>query len=376
MFDARAGAGLTEISAMMARSLADPACKLKRPRRSAAVLFRGGAAAFTLVATMAPAEAAVPTPDRGNLTATIDSYRRPTDIPSPAGNPTTPAKAELGKMLFFDPRLSGSGTISCGTCHNPSLGWQDGLAKGVGQKGGQLGRRTPTILNTAWGEPMFWDGRARTLEDQAKGPLASETEMNMPHAQVVAQIKATPGYARAFALAYPLRPIDIDTVAMAIAAYERTVVSAPAPFDRWVAGDDGAISPAARRGFVVFNGKAGCVSCHSGWRFTDDGFHDIGLPDADLGRGKLMPNLQIMQHAFKTPTLRNTAERAPYMHDGSMATLEVVVDHYDHGFVNRPSLASQMKPLGLTAQERSDLLAFLHTLSSADEKVTLPTLPR
>jgi cytochrome c peroxidase len=310
------------------------------------------------------------------LATLLETYRRPDQVPEPADNRYTAAKVELGKMLFFDPRLSGSGNISCGTCHNPSLGWQDGLAKGVGAKGGQLGRRTPTILNSAWSEPLFWDGRAATLEAQAKGPLASAAEMNMPHAEVVAEISSIPGYVKAFSTAYPGEAITIDAVAKAIAAYERTVVSAPAPFDRWVAGDDKAVSESVKRGFVVFNGKAQCASCHSGWRLTDDGFHDIGLPDADLGRGKLMPSLTILQHAFKTPTLRNIAERAPYMHDGSLPTLEAVIDHYDHGFVARPSLSSQIKPLTLSQQEREDMLAFLRALSSEDQKVSLPVLPR
>jgi cytochrome c peroxidase len=313
---------------------------------------------------------------RASLSKLITLYKRPIAPPSPPDNPTTAAKVELGKMLFFDPRLSGQGTISCGTCHNPSLGWQDGLVKGVGTKGGQLGRRTPTILDTAWSRPLFWDGRAATLEAQAKGPLAAEAEMNMPHAMVVQTLTAIPGYVAAFNASYPGETITIDTVAKAIAVFERTVVSKQAPFDRWVAGDNKAISEEAKRGFVVFNGKAGCASCHSGWRLTDDGFHDVGLPDADLGRGKLMPSVNILQHAFKTPTLRNTADRAPYMHDGSLPTLEAVIDHYDHGFVTRSSLSSQMKPLSLNFGDKADLEAFLFTLSSKDDKVTLPTLPR
>ena len=312
----------------------------------------------------------------GQVSKFMQGYRRPADTPSPSDNPTTPAKVALGKALFFDPRLSGSGAISCASCHNPSLGWQDGLPKGVGDHGGRLGRHTPTILNVAWAEPLFWDGRAETLEAQAKGPMASPAEMNMPHDGVVAQVKSVAGYRVAFAVAFPGQPINIDNVAKAIAAYERTVVSARAPFDEWMDGDDGAVSESAKRGFALFNTTAKCSSCHTSWRFTDDGFHDIGLPGDDPGRAKFMPGITPLEHAFKTPTLRNIAERGPYMHDGSLATLDAVVDHYDHGFVNRPSLADQMKPLHLSAQDKADLVAFLRSLTSHDEAVTAPALPR
>ncbi|MCE3288446.1 MAG: putative di-heme cytochrome c peroxidase [Caulobacter sp.] len=331
---------------------------------------------FAAVAAIAFVAIAAPVLAGGDqIQVLLQDYRRPASIPAPADNPITQAKADLGKALFFDPRLSGSGAISCASCHNPSLGWEDGLAKGVGHKGTELGRHTPTILNTAWAEPLFWDGRATTLEEQAKGPLASSAEMNMPHADVVKAVAGIPGYRKAFAAAYPGEPIDIDTIAKAIATYERTVVSADAPFDRWARGDAGAISESAQRGFVLFNTTAKCSTCHSGWRFTDDGFHDIGLAGDDMGRGKIMPGLTILERAFKTPTLRNIAERAPYMHDGSQATLEAVVDHYDKGFVQRASLSDSIKPLNLSAQDRADLVAFMRTLSSQDAPVSLPNLP-
>jgi cytochrome c peroxidase len=328
-----------------------------------------GAAAFSFGAAYAAST-------QVSLQTLALDYKRPTDLPAPADNRPTAQRVALGKALFFDPRLSGSGAIACSTCHNPSFNWQDGQALGVGDHGGRLGRRTPTILNLAWSEPFFWDGRAPTLEAQAKGPMASTAEMNMPHDGVVAAVKRVPAYRAAFAAAYPGEALDIDAVAKAIAAYERTVVSGEAPFDRWVAGDARAMSPAAVRGFAVFTGKGNCASCHSSWRFTDDGFHDIGMPDADLGRAKIMPGLTILEHAFKTPTLRNIAERAPYMHDGSVATLEAVMDHYDHGFVRRASLSDQIKPLELTAQEKADVIAFLQALSSDDAPVAFPLLPR
>jgi cytochrome c peroxidase len=315
-------------------------------------------------------------PSRAGVAKWIGAYKRPTSIPDSASNPSTPAKVALGKALFFDPRMSGSGAISCATCHNPALGWQDALATGLGHHGTQLARHTPTIIDVAWVEPLFWDGRAETLEDQAKGPLANPNEMDMPHADVVKAVKDVTGYQTAFAAAFPGEEITIDTVAKAIASYERTVVSGEAPFDHWVDGDDRAITASAKRGFVVFNDKGNCSACHSGWRFTDDGFHDIGLASADIGRAKILPGVPVLEHAFKTPTLRNIASRAPYMHDGSLKTLDEVIDHYDRGFVQRPSLAPEMKQLNLSARDKKDLIAFLDTLSSDDGDVTVPELPR
>jgi cytochrome c peroxidase len=240
----------------------------------------------------------------------------------------------------------------------------------------QLGRRTPTVLNTAWASSLFWDGRAATLEEQALGPITSPGEMNMDMSGMLEKIKAVEGYRQMFAKAYPGEPISEQTVAKAIATYERTLVSGKAPFDEWIEGDDDAISPAAKRGFAIFNGKGNCAACHSTWRFTDDSFHDIGVPGEDIGRGKFL-KLDTMQYAFKTPTLRNVDQRAPYMHDGSEATLAEVIALYDKGGrVKRASLSPEMKPLNLTAAEKLDLEAFLHSLTSQDGPVLLVSLPR
>jgi cytochrome c peroxidase len=176
---------------------------------------------------------------------------------------------------------------------------------------------------------------------------------------------------------FPGKAITVDSIAAAIASYERTIVSGAAPFDRWVSGDEQAISDSAKRGFVLFNGKANCAVCHAGWRMTDDGFHDIGLADStDRGRAGIAPGIPQLEHAFKTPTLRNITQRAPYMHDGSVATLAEVIDHYDTGFVKRPSLDAEMHPLKLTPAEKADLLAFLDTLTSVDAPAVIPVLPQ
>jgi cytochrome c peroxidase len=304
-------------------------------------------------------------------------YARPASIPFPDDNPYSDAKYELGRKLFFDPRLSGSGVTSCATCHNPAFNWGDGLAKGVGQAHKPLGRKTPTILNLAWDSLYFWDGRAGSMEQQALMPISSPAEMNMPHDVMIKRLDGVPAYRPLFLKAFPgdAAPISTANIARAIATFERKVVSGTAPFDRWLAGDEKAISASAKHGFELFNGKANCAACHSGWNFSDGSFHDIGLPDEDVGRGKILP-LPTMKHAFKTMGLRNIAQRYPYMHDGSLPTLAAVIDHYDGKFTRRDSLDDFMKPLNLDPQERADLIAFLQTLTSDDAPVAIPVLPR
>ncbi len=305
------------------------------------------------------------------------SYDRPSEIPFPEDNPFTEAKAKLGQTLYFDPRLSRSNMQSCASCHNPSFAWGDGLPKGVGDHMKELGRRSPTILNAAWSEALMWDGRFDTLEEQALGPIEAGVEMNMPLDDLIAKLGKIQEYRDLFAAAFDGEDaISGDKIALAIATYERTVVSGEAPFDRWIKGDEAAISASAERGFHLFNGKANCASCHSGWRFTDDSFHDIGLADSDVGRGEHLPGIVSMQHAFKTPGLRNIDQRGPYMHDGSLTTLQEVIDHYDEGGIKRPSLSDEMKPLGLTEQEKHDLVAFMEVLTSEDAPVTFVQLPR
>jgi cytochrome c peroxidase len=315
--------------------------------------------------------------DATTLTKLKAKYRRPASIPYPEENAHRPERELLGRTLFFDPRLSGSSAMSCATCHHPGLSWGDGLPTAIGSNMQPLARRTPTLLNLAWAPALFWDGRAETLEDQAMGPIASAAEMNMKLDDMIARLNAIAGYRPLFARAYPGEAISQDTVAKAIATFERGIVSGQAPFDRWIAGDPQALSPAARRGFALFNGKARCGTCHTGWRFTDDGFYDIGVNDDDIGRGKLLPMIPLTHYAFKTPTLRNVARRAPYLHDGSAQTLEDVIALYDRGGeVRRPSLSPEIKPLALTSTEKKDLVAFMEALTSQDAEIRVPTLPR
>jgi len=303
-------------------------------------------------------------------------FRRPASIPFPKDNPYTPEKAALGKKLYFDTRISVTSAQSCGSCHSPSFGWGDGLDVGVGYGMHRLGRHSPTVVNAAWSNIFMWDGRLPTLEDQALGPIQAAGEMNMPLDKLMPRLGSIAEYKPLFASVFPQEGMTPKTIAKAIATYERTIVSEPAPFDAWIDGDEKAISEEAKRGFVVFNGKAQCAACHEGWNFTNEGFQDIGLPSDDVGRGQYLSGVIKMQHAFKTPSLREITYRSPYMHDGSLATLEQVVDHYDSGGVDRPSRSDLMRPLNLTAQEKSDLVAFLKSLSSNLTPTAAPVLPR
>lgn len=313
--------------------------------------------------------------ETANLEALKQKFHRPASIPFPKDNPYTDAKAELGHALFFDPRLSGANTMSCASCHNPALGWKDGLSLGVGHDAKKLGRATPTVLNLAWADLLMWDGRKADLEDQATGPIESEAEMGQPVPALLAELAEIPGYRKMFRDAFGRDEITKENLSKAIATFERTLVSNKAPFDRWIDGNQAAISESAKRGFVTFNGKGNCAACHSGWRFTDDGFHDIGLKSADVGRGGQVPGEPSLRHAFKTPTLRNIDQRAPYMHDGSSANLRDVIAHYNAGFVQRPSLSPEMHRLDLGEQEITDLIEFMHTLTSRDDAISVPVLP-
>ncbi len=321
-------------------------------------------------ALLPPLAAAEPSREAWRL-----KYQRPSAIPYPADNLPSKEKELLGKTLFFDPRLSGSGWISCATCHNPGLSWSDGLPKSLGEGMKTLDRRTPTLLNIAFGDRMMWDGRAKSLEDQSLGPIQSSGEMNGDLQKIIPWLQTNLGYRQLFARAFSGQLPNAENLAMAIAAFERTIVSAVSPFDEWIAGNEAAIPDEAKRGFDLFNGTAGCAKCHSGWNFTDDGFHDIGLKSTDPGRGRFIP-VESQRFAFKTPTLRNIARRAHYMHDGSEDNLEAVIDFYNHGGdVARPSLAPEVKPLCLTPEDEHALLAFLQTLTSRDPQVSYPELP-
>ena len=288
----------------------------------------------------------------------------------PDGNPLSKEKIELGKLLYFDPRLSKDGNLSCAGCHNPYHGFADPwpASRGVGFKLG--GRNSPTVINRLFSSDQFWDGRAKDLEEQAHGPLTNPVEMAMAsHDAVVGEVKKVDAYKPFFKAAYGSEDIDMKKIADAIASYERTVVSGNSPFDRYQAGDKDALSASQVRGWALFQGKANCQTCHVSFNFTDEGYHNLGVgwdpakkELKDVGRFEVTKN-PMDKGAFKTPTLRNIVETAPYMHDGSESTLRQVIELYDRGGNANPNLSPKMKPLNLTPAEKDDLLAFLLALT-------------
>ena len=292
-------------------------------------------------------------------------YRRP-----PARAVENAALAELGRDLFFDPVISASGKTSCATCHRPELGWTSNEPRSPGDSGRPTQRKTQTLLGIGHARPPFdWDGRHATLEAQAVSSIgtgsmsmfATPNEVRVD--DIVARLRANRRYVAKFQAAMPGAPINLDSVVIALAAFQRTIEPGEAPFDRWIAGDEAAIPEAAKRGFVLFHTEAACSGCHIGWRFTDDRFHDVGTTTTDQGRGRELKSDPKMQFAFKTPTLRSVALRAPYLHDGSAATLRDVVDLYVKGGIDRPSRSPMINPFDLTEQERDDLVAFMQTLT-------------
>lgn len=338
----------------------------------AAALAVAGVAAL-LVAAQSPQAA---TPDVASDARL--AFKRPAGLPDRGGLLPAYAVVDLGRMLFNDVRLSGDGTMSCATCHQAQLAFTDGQPRHAGRNGKPLTRNTPHLWNLAWSETLFWDGRAKTLEQQAAGPIENAAEMAGHLPVVVERLKADPKAADAFARAFPDRPVvDAEGLVAALAAFEWTLVSPLTRFDQWVSGDEAALDHDEKAGFALFAGEAQCTSCHSGWRFTDEAFHDIGLPDTgDLGRGTIL-DLRAADHGFKTPSLRELAWTAPYMHDGSLATLDAVIDHYAGSVTARPTLSKDMPPvLSLSQEERQQLIAFLGTLSSETPPRPPATIPK
>ena len=299
-------------------------------------------------------------------------------VAAPENNPQTEAKVELGKRLFFDTRLSGDFSSSCATCHNPTVAFTDGLPRSRGFAGKTLLRNSPTVLNAAYNTAQFWDGRAATLDEQCKGPLLSPQEMNMvDEKHLVDRLNAVPQYRQDFQTVFGEGP-SLDNVAHAIASFERTLVTPGSRFDRYALGDKSALTDQEKRGLIVFFGKGSCSECHKGVNFTDNLYHNLGAKPVpgnpeDLGRFAVTHN-PADRGAFKTPTLRNVALTAPYMHDGSVATLEDVVEFYDRGGDGAPNQSKLIFKLNLTAQERQDLVAFLKTLTGNIPQVQPPKM--
>ena len=287
----------------------------------------------------------------------------------------TQAEIELGKILFFDNRLSSNHKQNCASCHDPEKGFSDGLATGFGTEGNKLERNSPQIYNLGWSSIFMWDGREPTLESQALGPIKSPAEMNLPIPELLTRLNAVDGYKKLFKDVYEIDEITAEAVGRAIAAFERSIVVDNTAYDQFLAGDKTAMSESAQRGLAVFSGKGNCAQCHDGANFTDDSFHNLGFSDDNHDKGRAAITGDVSQTgAFKTPGLRNIEFSAPYMHDGSIATLESVVDYYNRGGSGGEHTSDIIKPLQLTQVEQQDLVAFLKSLSQ-DITITVPKIP-
>lgn len=302
-------------------------------------------------------------------------YARPTVIPFPKHAPYDREIATLGKMLFFDPRLSKYQNMSCATCHNPSFGWEAPVARAIGSNNRPLSRHSPTVLNLAWSSSFFWDGRAQTLEEQAAGPIQAKAEMASDFDIIAQRLNAVPTYSRTFDRLFPNQGITRTTIVTALATYERTLVAASAPFDRWIAGDDTALSEQSKRGFSLFVGQAGCATCHSGWNFTDGNFYDIGA-DLALYAPVVSGDAPSDRPHLKVPSLRNIALRAPYTHLGGIGSLEDMIRHYaDSGRTYGIAPLLDTVPFDISDSQIADLVAFLHSLTEEGSPVLAPVLP-
>lgn len=292
-------------------------------------------------------------------------------VPWPADNAYTQDKAELGRLLYFDKRLSANGSVSCATCHNIPCAYSDCRAIAVGIDDTKGTRHSPTIINAAYAEFLFWDGRAKSLEEQCKGPIANTKEMALAknvheaHMECAQRIQEIPGYRPLFEKAFGTDKITIDEIAKAIATFERTVLSGNSPYDHFRAGDKKALTAEQIQGYEVFK-KVGCAVCHSGFNFSNGGFQNIGIgmdaAEPDLGRYGIT-HIESDWGAFKSPPLRDVEHTAPYMHDGSLATLEDVVDYYDRGGIKNKNLHPLIKPLNLTEEQKKALVSFLKSLN-------------
>lgn len=291
-------------------------------------------------------------------------------VPVPSDNPMTPEKIALGKQLYFDGRLSADNKVSCASCHDPAKGFSNGDRFATGVEGKRGGRSAPTVINTAYGSLQFWDGRAKSLEDQALGPIQNPIEMNLTLDAVIKKLNGIDGYKTQFKNVFGTDGATANGIAKAIAAYERTVISGNAPYDKFKAGDTKALSESALRGQKLFFGKAHCSACHAGPNFTDNSFHNIGVgmdkKDFDKGRADIS-KLSGDTGAFKTPTLREIAKSGPYFHDGSAKTLEEVVDHYAKGGIPNEWLDEEIFNIKIAPNEKVDLVKFMvEGLSSPD----------
>lgn len=317
----------------------------------------------------------------------------------------TKARIELGKLLYFDPRLSGDASTSCATCHDPNQGFAKNQEMSPAYPGNKHFRHSPTVLNSAFNEKLFWDGRSPSLEDQAEKPIASPFEMNMNYDLLIERLKSISGYVELFKKAFPEEkdPITLKNIAKAIATFERTLITPNSPFDKYLRGDQKALNDLQKKGLELFKGKANCIQCHNGTNLTDNQLHITGVPKSkieDDPQVKVVRNFVLKtsgitnyekynsdpgayvstldpkyENAFKTPTLRNISITPPYMHNGVFKTLEEVIEFYNQGGGNVKNKDPLLKKLNLTSEEKKALKAFLESLTGSLPKIEEPELP-
>jgi cytochrome c peroxidase len=324
-------------------------------------------------------------------------------VPVPEDNPLTPEKVELGRLLFFDARLSADGSLACVSCHLPDQGWATHTPLSPAYPTNMERRLSPTLVNVAYNKALLWDGRAGTLEKQALGPIQNPLHMNQNLDLLVEKLRAIPDYAKRFQDVFGT-VVTSEALGNALAAFERTLVTRNSPFDRYLGGDQQAMSKSALQGMELFKGKARCILCHNGPNFTDSQFHNLGVPEApllahplvqaslrfdakrmnvpeydqvkqDLGR-YLVTKEERDKGAFKTPTLRNVTQRDPYMHNGIFQSLQDILNFYDRGGGAVPGKSPLMQPIGLTMQDKRDLLAFLQSLTGEISSLSPASFPR
>jgi cytochrome c peroxidase len=299
------------------------------------------------------------------------------EIPVPVDNPMNGEVVKLGQMLFFDSRLSGNNERSCATCHDPEKGYGDGRATFETVDGGDGARNSPTIINSGYYTTNFWDGRADSLEEQALGPIENPEEMNQPLSELLNELNAIKGYQELFATAFP-EGITEQNIAKALAAFQRLIVVTDTPYDQFLKGDTNALTDSELRGLNLFAGKAFCSTCHNGENLSDNNFYNIGINTEDVGRFAVTGDEGDMGR-IRTPSLYGITHTAPYMRDGSLATLEEVIDYYNRGGDGHPNtsffIKQFMSPLGLTDEEKVDLLAFLNVLGGEPPIYSKPELP-
>ena len=311
--------------------------------------------------TEAVASQVSPAPQHAEPPLGLDLYMR-----VPDDNPLTPAKVALGRTLFFDSLLSEDRSVACATCHDPTRAFTDGRPVGVGVFGRKGTRNVPTLVNRTYGASFFWDGRITTLEEQVLQPIQHPKEMDVTVGEVVVRLERDQVYSDLFQAAFG-REVNDGDLAKALASYVRTILSGNAPIDRYLYGDRDALTERQRQGLGLFRGKAGCTACHLGPTLSDEQFHNTGVAWSNgdwLDDGRFgVTGERTDRGRFKTPTLREIARTAPYMHDGSITTLEDVVEFYDRGGNSNPHLDPAIRPLRLTADEKRALLDFLGSLS-------------